>query len=806
MKNNFNKMLTNILCVLAITICLKVDAQTTNYTWSNVAMGGGGFVSGIITSKAQKDLMYARTDVGGAYRWDARNQIWIPMLDWVSEEETSFLGVEALAIDPQLPNRVYMLLGINYFNGGKTAIVRSDDYGKTFKVTEVTSLFKAHGNGAGRQNGERLAVDPNNSNILFCGSRANGLFKSTDAGGTWTSLASFPASTTTNGNGTNIVLFDSTSSTKGTATKTMYVAVSRTGDNLYLSNNGGTSFTSITGGPANLMPQRAVLDKNGILYITYGDAAGPGGVGTGQVWKYNTKTANWTNITPTGITRGFGGISVDHRNTNRLIISTINTYFSQFTYNGTSRAYGDRFYLSTDGGASWRDLVGTGINVDLNGVTWANGVGLHWVGSIEFDQFNSKKAWLTSGNGVYSCDDVTATPTTWKFNVKGLEEIVPRDAVSIQGGPFVSVAFDYTGFRHTDVSQYAPVLNPASGTTTGMAYASSGSNNAMLRAGNNFLYYSTNQGTTWTQCATDQGKQGKVAITADLRTFLHCPDGSNITYYSTNNGGSWTACNGLSFNSLPVADPVNKDKVYVYDYRTGNFYRSTDGGRNFSLTVKLNDWGSSLIRTIPGREGEIWLPAGWDGLKRSTNSGTSFTKFSSVQSCRSVGFGKAAPGKTFPAIFIWGRVNNVTGVFRSIDEGATWTRVNDNDHEYGGPGNGSFVMGDWNVYGRVYMSTAGRGIVYGEPSSIVTSIEDFESKTNLVLEEQVRAFPNPFTDHLEINSNDNFDFEIFDLTGSLLERGSGNNTKQVGQSLQPGLYLLKIQIGHSSKLLKVTKN
>ena len=33
-------------------------------------MGGGGFVSAIITSKTEKNLIYARTDVGGAYRWN----------------------------------------------------------------------------------------------------------------------------------------------------------------------------------------------------------------------------------------------------------------------------------------------------------------------------------------------------------------------------------------------------------------------------------------------------------------------------------------------------------------------------------------------------------------------------------------------------------------------------------------------------------------------------------------------------------------------------------------------------------------
>jgi hypothetical protein len=43
-------------------------------------------------------------------------------------------------------------------------------------------------------------------------------------------------------------------------------------------------------------------------------------------------------------------------------------------------------------------------------------------------------------------------------------------------------------------------------------------------------------------------------------------------------------------------------------------------------------------------------------------------------------------------------------------------RVNDGAHQYGGLGNGGFVKGDMNVFGRVYMSTPGRGVPYGTPS------------------------------------------------------------------------------------------
>lgn len=43
---------------------------------------------------------------------------------------------------------------------------------------------------------------------------------------------------------------------------------------------------------------RAVLSSVSVLFVTYGDAAGPYGVNYGQVQKYDTKSSTWTNITP----------------------------------------------------------------------------------------------------------------------------------------------------------------------------------------------------------------------------------------------------------------------------------------------------------------------------------------------------------------------------------------------------------------------------------------------------------------------------------------------------------------------------
>ncbi|WP_229490379.1 WD40/YVTN/BNR-like repeat-containing protein [Pseudoduganella namucuonensis] len=691
-------------------------APSANYTWDSVAIGGGGFVSAVIPSKTESGVVYARTDVGGAYRWDKAAARWVPLLDWVAEGESGHLGVESLAVDPKNAAKVYILAGISYFNNGKSVILRSTDYGQTFATTDVTAQFKAHGNGMGRQNGEKLVVDPGSSNVLYAGTRWNGLFKSTDSGATWNRMAGLNVTTTPNEAGISFVMPDPASVSGGVAQR-LYVGVSRfgsVGPSFYRSNNAGASFTAVSGAPTTLMPQRAALDGAGNLYITYANGAGPHGhwaqpepMDKGQIWKYNTTNGAWTNVTPSGFTTPFSGISVDPNNSRRLVASTINTYMQQ------GDAWGDRFFISTNGGSSWTDVVARGFAKNTAGISWITGKSIHWAGTIAFDPFDTKAAWVTSGNGIFKTSDINATTTTWTFNVKGLEETVPLNLVSVPGGPLVSVIGDYDGFRHTDVTQYSAILTPSIGTTTGLAVAAANTA-AMVRVGND-MYYSTNTGASWTKTASLNGVKGQVALSANGATLLHSPQDSTTSYRSVNSGSSWTAISGLAAaNIRPVADPVNSSKFYVYD--NGVMRVSTDGGATFGARASLAAGGSNVVRVAPDREGDVWVALNNGGLARSTDSGTSFATLSNVTYCGAVGFGKAATGATYPAVYIWGTVDGVRGVYRSIDTGASWVRVNDDQHEYGGPANGQFVVGDMNTYGVVYMSTAGRGIAYGKPA------------------------------------------------------------------------------------------
>ena len=714
----FRQKTLAFLCSLLAFIVFEGNegkAQTPGYVWKNAPIGGGGFVTGIVTHPTSGDT-YCRTDVGGAYRWDTANNKWIQLLDWINESENGFIGVEALALDPQNANNVYMLCGTDYLSNGRTAILRSTDKGNTFTYTDVTAKFKCHGNGNGRGNGERLAVDPKNSNVLFCGTRRNGLWKSTDAGVTW-NLAWNGVTTTANDNGICFVLFDPSGSVVNGVSQTIYIGVSRTGGaNIYKSTDGGATFTDISAN-TGFFPHRAALQGT-TMYVTYSDNEGPQGNpsnGLGKLYKLNTATGVWTNITPAPSNdNSYGGISIDPTNVNRVIVSTCGLYWNhQF---GTG--WGDFVFLTTDGGLTWTLKNGQNATYDNNGIGWSV-ASVNWMDCIEFDHFNPSKVRVVGGGGIYTCSDITAANPSWKYDVIGIEETAFLDGISIPGGPFISSMGDVTGFVHNPLTSFpAKKLAPEDGNNQSIAYAAANTNK-LVRASNggNVVYYSNDMGATWTGVTTNMGSQGRVAISADGGTILHCPGGSATTYYTTNNGASWSGCSGVSLgDAVPVADQVNANYFYIFNRSNGQMLTSSDKGVSFSPAGTpggSTTWEQVLIRTVPGFEGHIWVPLVGNGLKYSTDHGATFTTLSNVPYCLTVGIGKAVAGASYPTVFIWGTVSGVSGLFRSTDQGATWLRMNDDAHQFGGA---PLLIGDMNVAGRAYMEAGGgRGVLYWDP-------------------------------------------------------------------------------------------
>ena len=169
-------------------------AQTPQYTWRNVQVVGGGFIPGVVFNQTEPNLVYARTDIGGAYRLDAATNRWVPLLDSVGWDDWNLTGVVSIATDPVNPNNVYVAAGTytNDWTSQNGAVLRSNDRGATWQRT--MQPFKLGGNMPGRGAGERLAIDPNRNGTIYLGAPSgNGLWRSTDSGATWSKVTSFTA-------------------------------------------------------------------------------------------------------------------------------------------------------------------------------------------------------------------------------------------------------------------------------------------------------------------------------------------------------------------------------------------------------------------------------------------------------------------------------------------------------------------------------------------------------------------------------------------------------------------------------------
>ena len=915
-------------------LCGTAFAATaeSEFSWSNVCMGGGGFVSAVVASPAAENLFYARTDVGGAYRWEETSKSWVSMMDWVDVTERGLLGIEAIVADPKDGDKVYMMAGTSYWNNGRSAFLRSGDRGKSWEVLYtwdstgekggVVTRFGMHGNGMGRGNGEALAVDPNNTDIMFYGSKNKGLWKSTDNGSSWSHVDAWTTAagsdTTWNGSGFSFVTFAPGSS------KVLYAGFLREGttknktfENVFTSTDGGASWKAIPipdalrttagGGIVRLMPQRAVVSKDGnTLTITFADGAGPhamawdegwgpiwDGFGRGAVLQYDVAAATWKDVSPEDyIDDGnttvsefdqtsyenadssykfiapYGGITINPNDSKEMVVTTEGYRGPQFWYADTddgkgkwSDQWGSNIFHTTDGGETWvasfkyywmeGGFYPTTQQMDANGIGWMHNGSIHWAGSIVMDPNNHERVFVTSGNGIFRTDNLSdyvykeaenswEEPTltmsqVWHFNAHGVEETVPFEVVSIPGGPMISVIGDYDGFRHEDITKYpasrhvteVPGVSTSLGTTTGLAYAPKKGTLVKVTATREYkgqysnipidpIQISNDSGRTWTVSA--YGKlsadfaEGTAAISTDGSVVLWVPGKGSTTVYR-NESSNWDEVTGITASAFVVGDPENADVFYAYDRTTGKFYKSTDKGKSFAEVSAPGVSNFKKFRAIPGFEGDLWIPVAVqdengnpkDGsLLHSTDGGKTWSKVEGVGYCEAVGFGAPKAKGGYPAIYVYALVGKTMGVFGSDDKGATWARVNDDGHEYGGLANGEFVMGDMNTYGVVYMSTAGRGIAVRVPSD--WNMGSSNSGGTMVVKAQPKGtFANPTASvkyvggNLELHlESTNVRVSVFDMHGREIssKRYSSSVTLPLKQIVPArGNYLVRVDDG-----------
>lgn len=685
----------------------------------SIPIVGGGYVTGLFAHPGEENLFYARTDVGGAYRWDNGNNKWLPILDMFGSDKSEYYDVASLALDPNDTDIVYAAVG----RGKQYNILRSTDRGNSWTETNPPSSVVILGNANYRWCGERLVVDPNKGNIIYYGSASAGLWKNTDPtkNNSWVQIpySQVPLQSDSPQVGITFVAFDKNGGTDETgATKIIYAGLFGNGetDGIYRSTDAGKTWELIPNSPKN--PQRGIVASDGTLYVahTTGVAKCP-------------RNGSFIDISQ-GLRRGaYCGIVVEPNDPNTVLVAQQNMNSHNF------------LYRSTDGGENWNK-----INC-IRGTSpewWPEWFWFARTSSIMMNPYNTKQIWYCDWYGIWRTEDVTAEDgAVFNSYNNNHEELCIATVCSPTSGEakLFSGIHDCTGFRHVSLTEIpTKTLRGNSEFNEITSYAVfEPDSNIVYRVNQNHDnttgagYKSTDNGKTWQQFKPGLSKEyagGKISVSSEDSNVLVWTPVNKKALYSTDGGSTWTPCNGISFNvvttvwdSARVELAANrKGRTIFYIFRSEiGFYRSSDNGKTFE---PMKDNGlptayanSFSVKAVPKQDGGVWVNIEGQGLFKSDDAGETFTKLENVKDAKAFAFGKEKPGSKHPAtVYLFGKLSTDTQpenrLYMSDDMGKTWRRINDEKHK---AGKLVCMDGDGQVYGKVFFGTSGRSIYYYGP-------------------------------------------------------------------------------------------
>ena len=403
---------------------------------------------------------------------------------------------------------------------------------------------------------------------------------------------------------------------------------------------------------------------------------------------------------------------------------------------------------------------------------------IHWMTDLKINPFDEKEAWFNTGTGVFRTenllDEKEVVFSDW---CDGLEETVHLNLYSPPKGnvKLIDILGDLGGFAFRQLDK--PCDNSFDDkegnryiTCINADYSDENPDYVVVTPRGNWKG-KTKGGliVSKDQCSTFDRLPMPFGISARLDEALHRIEQPNV------NSG-WVAvspdCQKIVWSvaeniNLPVDmvivsqnGGVSFEQVQVYDlngsrkeqggfkvfsdrmdsnifYGFGDhsdFYISFDGGQIFrqrelpseahfpEVEFSLIDCANKTeVRGETGKQGVFYMALKEHGLWKlhydAIKDDISVIKLSKENDIfYRMGLGVIRPGGNYykedKTIYTSAVIDGVYGFYRSVDDGKTFVRLNEANQMYGEINS---MEGDSQVYGRFYLATGSRGVLYGEP-------------------------------------------------------------------------------------------